>query len=180
MNIKLFFFPIFLTLAILACKKEPASTVHDCYNIPATTNLSTVNLVGKNVTIEWSTSDGRGGTFDSKITVERPVNVSGTSKTHQFLVNGYLTNTGLVAGFLDSDNPLVVIVVHEDTTKNENTFFALRPILFGTKGSSAWNTSIPSPTGVLETASEIEITANSMQEPNGDPVAMCMKVVLQK
>ncbi len=175
---KIFIFAL-CAFALFSCQKEKNVPEQECYPIQssqASTNLSIKDkkdLLDKNVSIEWSTTDGRGGSFSS---VVEQVDTLKNSGVPILVINGKTSGEWhQYASFTDPNQPLITVILNK-TDGGGLKVFKLSPVLKGE--NQVWNGG-KSPIGVVENDTEITIYTNSMLSSNGQE-AMCMKLTIEK
>lgn len=157
-------------IALSSCKKEEVSNPGR-FPIPTQKQISTDALDDARVDVQWETTDGRNGTFQSQIGKKSDLGKG----TKTYTVNGSLQSQSGTGIYQDKTKPMIVIIMNTDKSKVE--VYALKPFFHGE--NQTWNSMAEAPIGVQETASEIIITSNNMKSPD-DNHSMCVRLSIKK
>ncbi len=166
----MFLFVIALSaLAMFSCKKEKLNDYEKCFQIPSSKSISSGELLGDTVFIEWRVNDGANGKFTSIISQSK----LSSNGVPELVINGtFVSETGVV--FTDKTQPLIVLVLNE--TKTE--IFSVKTF-FSTEGS-AWNSMNSAEMGVIENNSIITVVLNNMESSNNNELSMCLKLEIKE
>jgi hypothetical protein len=148
---------------LTSCEKQEYYEQNDVYDIPESTTISDCELMWHSVLVEWTATDGSGGSFASMISDYEYLGCG----TCIYEINNNILNSDLFVG----------LIVYTDTVTNERKVFALKPSEKDIQ--QVWNEDAKAPVGVLEDLSKITIFTNNMNSPT-DKRSMSMKLTILK
>ena len=158
-------------VAISSCKKDSSGAYQKYYAIPPTKDISTFDLINKDVDVEWIINGEKLVKFSSTVSEQSYL----TDGTPVLVINGNFPDHWSV--HYDDVNQLLVSIlfVKEEVPKH---VYAVKPAFM--QKSLVWNGISTADVGVYEDFNVIVITTNGMFSPDEDGVSMCMKITIHK
>jgi|GEM_PF-2330824 len=158
-------------VAISSCKKDSSGAYQKYYAIPATKNISTFDLINKDVDVEWIINGEKLVKFSSTVSQQG----YSTTGVPVLVINGYFPDHWSV--HYNDVNQLIVSILFakEEVPKH---VYAVKPAFI--QKSLVWNGISSADIGVYEDFNVVVITTNGMFSPDEDGVSMCMKITIYK
>jgi hypothetical protein len=154
-----------------SCEKEHVP--EECYKIVPSTSISTSDLLGKEVQVQWATNDGRGGNFFSSVTQMRYlVNSSNTDSVLMAVINGEFFGTS--GNFSQPNQPMFMLVFNKEKTE----IYSVKAFI--SSEGMAWNGYSYAKFGVVEDTEKISISINGMSSPLDEGIYMCVQFLISK
>ncbi|MCX6795383.1 MAG: hypothetical protein NT165_01460 [Candidatus Falkowbacteria bacterium] len=156
-----------------SCSKEQKREFDKCYSISANTSLDAKQLAdGKKITVIWHTTNGDGGTFETKVS-NHYYKPNGTDSLLRICINGQGSPDGVyIQEGLNNNNPFITLFFD----KTGKTLGTIKPAY----GSShqIWNPMNYAEFGVDQNGDQTVISANGLDEQSEKPNYMCLQIII--